>query len=198
MIKKKSDYGYEYLLVFGIIIVGAIMLNKESPSPNQTQPTTPIPSITIPRITASLSIFTVDRENAQFVFTLQLSNQEVNEITVHVVVYGKNDMFSPPRRSAWPFAGILFRQAGTHRGALSSSSISRNWSSRPENTKGMKLVLKPNGTESLEGALPINETCQHDAWRGKPLDPRSMYNEVFFWVFSQNGQLIYEKKYDVN
>ena len=193
MSKKKFGCGCLLLLVLGIIIVGVIMSKRESASAGEAHPTASAP----PEITAGLSKFTVDRANAQFVFTLEVNNQESSENTVHVVVYGKNDMFSPPRRSAWPFAGLLFHQAGTRRGALSSSDISRNWSSRPDDTKGMKVVLKPNGSESLEGALPINETCQHDAWRGKPLDPRSMYNEVFLWVFSQNGQLILEKKYDV-
>jgi len=195
--KKKSGCGFVLLLVIGIIIVGAIISNKQSPSSGRPQPTTPAPAKPVPKITASLSKFTVDRENAQFVFTLQLTNAEPKEHTVHVVVYGKNDMFSPPRRSAWPFAGLLFRQAGTRRGALSSSDISRNWQSRPDNTKGMKFVLKPNGADSFEGALPINQTCQHEAWRGKPLDPRSMYNEISLWIYSQAGQLIFEKKYDV-
>jgi len=148
-------------------------------------------------VSASLSGLKVDPELAQFVFTLKLKNEQPKEKTVYVVIYGTNDMFSPPRRGAWPFGGLLFRQAETRRGRLSPSDLSRDWSSRPENTKGMKLVLKARGSESLEGALPINSTCQHDAWRGKPLDPRSTYNEVYLWVFSKDGDLIFNKKYDV-
>ncbi|KKL71042.1 hypothetical protein LCGC14_2098880 [marine sediment metagenome] len=189
-----------YLLVgllVGLFALGMLIDWCESAPTGSPQPADPVPSAAVSKITAGLSKFTVDRANAQFVFTLEVSNQESREKTVHVVVYGKNDMFSPPRRSAWPFAGLLFRQAGTRRGALSSSDISRNWGSRPSNTRGAKMVLGPNASESLEGALPINDTCQQDAWRGKRLDPRSMYNEVFLWVFSHNGQLIFEREYDV-
>lgn len=185
------------LLVFIclLILAGGSTDSGGKKSSSSSLPKTP--SQPAPKISADLSNFTVDRANAQFVFTLQIKNQEPKENTVHVVVYGKNDMFSPPRRNAWPNAGLLFRQAGTRRGSLSSSAISRNWNSRPENTKGTKIVLKANGTDSLEGALPINQTCQHEAWRGKSLNPRSMYNEVYLWVFSKNGKLISEKKYDV-
>lgn len=208
--KKTGCLGYisAGFLIFIILgVIGSLMdygSNKSTtPSSSKSAVSSQLkskpatPPETSPKIKANLSKFTVDRSNAQFVFTLQVSNPESQENNVYVVVYGKNDMFSPPRRSAWPFAGLLFRQAGTRRGALSSSDISRNWDSRPENTKGMKIVLRPNASKSLEGALLINETCYHEAWRGKPLDPRSMYNKVYLWVFSQNGQLIFEKKYVV-
>ena|GEM_PF-4808012 len=181
-----------FKLVFGLILAFIVlMVITATEEPAQDSRSQRL------MISASLSNFKVDREWAQFVFTLELRNEQPQENTVHVVVYGKNDMFSPPRRSAWPFPGLLFRQAGTRRGALSSSDISRNWNTRPEDTKGMKSVLKPSGSESLEGALPINETCLHETWRGKPLDPRSMYNEVYLWVFSKDGSLIFEKEYDV-
>ncbi|MCK4629487.1 MAG: hypothetical protein KAT56_10820, partial [Sedimentisphaerales bacterium] len=134
MSKKKSGCGSLVLLVLGIIVVVAIMMSKqESPRTSSPQPTAPAPTKPVPKITAGLSKFTVDRANAQFVFTLEVSNQESKENAIRVVVYGRNDMFSPPRRSAWPAAGLLFHQAGTRRGALSSSDVSRNWSSRPDN-----------------------------------------------------------------
>jgi len=205
VLKKKTGclgyIGAGLLIIIIIGVIGSLMNDKSNKStslPSSKPSSAPsTPTETAPAIKADLSKFIVDHSNAQFVFTLQVSNHESQENTVYVVVYGKNDMFSPPRRSAWPFAGLLFRQAGTRRGSLSSSDISRNWDSRPDNTKGMKIVLKPNASESIEGALPINETCQLEAWRGKPLDPRSMYNEVSLWVFSQNGQLVFQKKYDV-
>lgn len=202
--KKTGCLGYigAGLLILVIIgVLGSFLNNdsRKSTSSGSSKPsaTPSIPTKTAPTIKADLSNFIVDHSSAQFVFTLRVSNHESRDNTVYVVVYGKNDMFSPPRRSAWPFAGLLFHQAGTRRGALSPSAISRNWGSRPENTKGMKIVLKPDSSESIEGALPINEICQLEAWRGQPLDPRSMYNEVNLWVFSQNGQLVFNKQYAV-
>lgn len=187
--KKSSCGGYLGLLVLlGIVVIAFMVMSRDEPS--TTAP--------VPKISASLSDFTVDRANDQFVFTLRVKNQEPKSNSVYVVVYGKNDMFSPPRRSAWPFAGLLFRQAGTRRGALSPSDISRDWSSRSDNTKGMKVSLDPGGAESLEGALPINETCQQEAWRGKPLDPRSIYNEVHLWVFSTDGELVSKREYSID
>ncbi|MCP4593675.1 MAG: hypothetical protein GY842_23310 [bacterium] len=188
MFKKFFKLIFGLILAFiALMVVVAIIVASKVPSSSDERPT----------ISASLSGFKVDRELAQFVFTLKLENEQPKENTVYVVVYGKNDMFSPPRRSAWPFAGFLFRQAGTRRGALSPSDLSRNWHSKSKNTKGMELVLRPSGSESLEGALPLNETCEHEAWRGKRLDPRSMYNEVYLWVFSKGGDLIFEKRHDV-
>jgi hypothetical protein len=199
--KKTGCLGYIVGGISILIILGVIGSLKSDcsnkPIPKATPPKPAKPAETTPKIKADLTKFFVDRSNAQFVFVLKISNQESQENTVYAVVYGKNDSYSPPRRGAWLFGGLLFHQAGTRRGSLSSSDISRNWDSRPENTKGMKIVLKPNGSKSLEGALPITEISLHEAWRGKPLDPRSMYDEVYLWVFSQNGKLIFEKKYEV-
>lgn len=195
MSKSKSGRGWIVLFLLGILGIGGILVVGSITSPLQAP--APAPSKPAPKITAALSKFTVDRANAQFGFTLVVTNQEPKQKTVRVVVYAKNDMFSPPRRSAWPFAGLLFRQAGTGRGSLSPSAVSRDWSSRPDNTMGMRVVLESNGSEVLKGVLPINKTSQLAAWRGQSLDPRSMYNEAYVWVFSEDGQLIFSKNYDV-
>lgn len=161
----------------------------------------PKPPEPIPKVVAELSKFTIDRaglgEGGDFVFTVHLTNQDSKENTVYAVVYGKNDMFSPPRREAWPAGGILFRLAGTSRGALSPSDITRNWNSDSDSdlVEQFKEIagdvrLKPGESDSFEGALPINETSLHEAWKGQRLDPRSMFNEVYLWVFSDDGRLI--------
>lgn len=156
-----------------------------------------------PEITAELSNLMIEvlsrlgvEAKSQF-FDLTLGNLSSKEITVYVVIYAKNDRFSPPRRSAWPFAGILFHQAGTSRGTLSYHDIMRNWDSRPDNSKGCKVTIAANKNEKLEGALPINDICQHEAWRGKAIDSRANYEEWNIWVFSERGKLLLEKTYEV-
>jgi len=149
------------------------------------------------KINSKLTNFTVDNANSQFVFTLQVENKNSQQDTVFVVVYGKNDNFIPPRRSAWPAAGLLFKQAGTARGNLSASDISDNWNSRPEITKGFKMILKSNSKKSIEGAFPINRFSQLQAWQGEVLNPNSMYDEIHLWIFSQNGELISNKGYNI-
>ena len=177
-----------------VLLVGCFVLvvGSGDPAPDAAKS---LPSA--PRVAASLDDFTVDRGNSQFIFTLKMTNEEAKENTVYVAVYGKNDMFSPPRRNAWPLDSPFFRQAGTNRGMLSAAAVSRDWDSRPESTKGAKFRLKANESESLEGALPINQTSPFEAWRGQRLDPRAIYNEVYLWVFSEDGRLIVERKYNV-
>jgi len=154
-----------------------------------------------PEITVELSNLVVEIDSdfgtKTQLFDLTLMNLSSKDITVYVVIYAKNDRFSPPRRSAWPFAGILFHQAGTGRGNLSYHDIMRNWNSRPDNSKGYKLRIPANKTEKIEGALPINKTCQHEAWRGKPIDSRANYEEWNIWVFSERGKLVLKKTYEV-
>ena len=178
---------------FLLIIVGLIWFVIDY---FDSAPFTPAP-LPDTKITAELSDFTTDRENAQFVFTLQASNGESNGATIYAVVYGQNGTISPPRRNAWPFAGLLFARTGSGRGRLSPLDISEDWNSRPDNTKGMKIVMQPNGSKSLEGALPINETSNHEAWLGEPINPRVMYNDVSLWIFTEHGRLILEKSYSI-
>jgi len=146
-------------------------------------------------IEAELSSFNIDHEFASFVFTLVITNSGDQETTVYAVVYGKNDSYIPPRRNAWPYGGVLFNQAGTDRGRLSASDISRDWSSKPEEAKGAKIKVQPGVSDTLEGALPINETSPHRAWRGHRLNPFTMYNEVSLWIFSEGGKLLLERNY---
>jgi hypothetical protein len=150
-----------------------------------------------PQIEAELTSFSIDQEFAQFVFTLGIANSGDQEATVYAVVYGKNESYVPPRRNAWPFPGVLFNLAGTNRGQLSSYDIRKDWDSRPEDSKGMKISVKPSISDTLVGALPINETSPHGAWQGQRLDPNSMYNEVSLWIFSEAGELLLEKDYSL-
>jgi len=152
-----------------------------------------------PNIMAALSDFKIDSPlpgMRDFVFKVSVHNQDTKQNVVYVVVYGKNDMFSPPRRSAWPLAGDLFRQAGTRRGSLSPADITKDFASRSD-AKGMKFVLKPNERSSCEAAFPINKTSQLEAWRGQHLDPRSIFNEIYLWLFSSDGQLVFQKQYNI-
>jgi hypothetical protein len=170
-------------------------------STDSTNPTNSKPSTNeeiSPNIQSELTNFTVDKANSQFVFTLKAENIESKNEIIYVVVYGKNDNFSPPRRGAWPMAGLLFQQAGTSRGNISTSDISNNWNSRPEITKGFKMNLKSNSKKSIEGALPINKISQKKAWQGELLNPNSIYNEIHLWIFSQDGKLISKQEYNVN
>jgi hypothetical protein len=188
----------------GVTIVIALFVvigvsNKDST--DSTNPTNSKPSTNeeiSPNIQSELTNFTVDKANSQFVFTLKAENIESKNEIIYVVVYGKNDNFSPPRRGAWPMGGLLFQQAGTSRGDISTSDISNNWNSRPEITKGFKMNLKSNSKKSIEGALPINKISQKKAWQGELLNPNSIYNEMHLWIFSQDGKLISKQEYNVN
>ena len=152
---------------------------------------------TSPSITASLSDFKVDRPNAEFLFTLKVTNPDATEKTVFAIVYGVNDLVSPPRRSAWPMPGCVFSEPGTERGAISASSISRSWQERTDYGKGVKVPLKAGGSDTIEGVLPIESTSPHGAWKGQRINPNAMYNEITLWVFSDSGQLIFEKEYTI-
>ena len=131
-------------------------------------------------------------------FDIEVSNLVQSPKTVYIVVYATNDRFSPPRRGAWPVGGLLFYQAGTQRANLSHYDISRNWESRPEETKGFKVVLPAGGRHKIECALPINNVCQHEAWRGQRIDPRANYEDWTVWVFSGDGKLLINKNYKVS
>ena len=144
--------------------------------------------------TASLSNIQITGNEVWFdVIVKNTSNQKA---TVYVVVYAKNDRVSPPRRMAWPSPGGLFSEAGTRRGQLSPSDISKNWNSRPKFDKGAKVTLLPGKSETIPAVLPLNRYSQLPAWRGKRFESSSMYNEWYVWVFSETGQLIYERRYE--
>lgn len=201
MIVKKTRLGASGMGCFVsiiIVIIISIIVIFISKSPTSSQASKTKRTKKEPKISASLSEFKVDRKNQQFIFKLKIKNIESSKKIFYAVVYGKNDMFSPPRRSAWPAAGLLFNQAGTRRGNLSSYDISKNWVSKPEITKGVKIILKSKQEEIIEGALPINNTSQIEAWKGQPLDPRSIYNEINLWIFSDNGNCILKKEYKIN
>jgi hypothetical protein len=140
MIVKKPRLGasgmgcFVSIIIIVIIISIIVIFMYKSPTSSQASKTKKIKEE--PKISASLSKFEVDRKNQQFIFKLKIKNIESSKKIFYAVVYGKNDMFSPPRRSAWPAAGLLFNQAGTRRGNLSSYDISKNWASKPEITKG--------------------------------------------------------------
>ncbi len=183
------------LLSFGArtyVFLGAIVVSTFFALPKE------LAAQTASNITASLSDFKIDRPNAEYLFTLKVNNPESVDKTVYAVVYGVNDLASPPRRSAWPMPGFIFSESGTERGALSSSSISRNWKTRTDYGKGVKVPLKAGGSDVIEGVLPIESTSPHGAWRGQRINPNAMYNEIYLWVFSDSGQLIFEKKYEIN
>jgi len=129
-------------------------------------------------------------------FDVIVKNTSNHKATVYVVVYAKNDSFSPPRRSAWPSPGLLFSEAGTRRGQLSPSDISKNWNSRSKLAKGAKVTLLPGKSETIPAVLPLNRDSMLPAWRGKRFEPGSMYNRWHIWVFSESGKLIYNRKYE--
>jgi len=195
IIKNKSRHTVSLLglLLFLILAVGSIDTDSGTSSTSTKQKPA--------EITAELSNLVIEIDSdfgiKTQLFDVTLRNLSSKEITVYVVIYAKNDRFSPPRRSAWPFAGILFHQAGTGRGNLSYHDIMRNWNSRPDNSKGYKVTIAANKNETLEGALPINKTCQQEAWRGKPIDSRANYEEWNIWVFSERGKLLFKKTYEV-
>lgn len=161
------------------------------------------PESKAPQVEAALSNFKADRSTNEFIFQVQVKNLEPRENTVYVVVYGKKDNISPPRRAAWPAGGVLFRLARTDRGLLSPSDISRSWGKEvgkdtSELSKGAKVVLAPNGSDSLEGVLPANKVSTLNAWKGQQLDMRSpLFDDVRVWVFSEDGKLVFEKKHNI-
>lgn len=127
-------------------------------------------------------------------FRLKVRNTGTDDATVYAVIYAKNDRFSPPRRTAWPFPGILFREAGTDRGSLSPYDISKNWDTRPENSKGFKGGAAAGRTRSKDCAVPLNEHSMQGAWKNMRLDPRSVYDQWYVWLFAEDGSLIFEKE----
>jgi len=127
-------------------------------------------------------------------FRLKISNTGTEDATVYVVIYAKNDRFTPPRRTAWPFPGILFRLAGGDRGSLSPYDISKNWETRPENSKGFKGGAVAGRTRSKDCAVPLNERSMQGAWKNMRLDPRSVYDQWYVWLFAEDGSLIFEKE----
>jgi len=149
-------------------------------------------------VTASLSNSRVGADAAgvrSHFFDVEVNNKAEHETTVYVVIYAKNDTVIPPRRTAWPMPGFLFRGVNTSRGQLTPSDITRTWHSRDEFSRGWKVSLPSGGAEKMTGALPLNESSEHEAWRGQPLDPRATYIDWQVWVFSQNGRLAYQRSY---
>ncbi|MBN2456138.1 MAG: hypothetical protein JXB29_06340 [Sedimentisphaerales bacterium] len=211
IIKNKSRHAASLLglLLFLILAVGSIddgtptsnTSTKQKPK-RETEATPDTEKISSrPKINAELSNLVIEIDSdfgikTQF-FDLTIRNLSSKDITLYVVVYAKNDRFSPPRRGAWPMGGVLFYEAGTGRGNLSYHDIMRNWNSKPDNSKGCKVTIPVDKNEKLEGALPINKISQHEAWRGKPIDPRANYEKWNIWVFSERGELLFKKTYEV-
>jgi len=201
---RKSSGGSWIFFAFSLVVLGVAFYlskgqlpwdRKAAPPP----PPAPEPAVApAPKLWASLSRFTVNKTRGRFTFKVELENNQPAERTVYAVVYGNNDAMTPPRRSAWPDPDPLFVQAGTQRGLLSPADISKDWEARPENTKGMKVALKPNRSESINGWLPMDETCPHKPWEGKPLDPERNYNEISLWVFSDTGGLVSSNTFMLN
>jgi len=144
--------------------------------------------------TASLS--NIQITGNEIWFDVIVKNTSNHKATVYVVVYAKNDRVSPPRRMAWPSPGGLFSEAGTRRGQLSPSDISKNWNSRSEFSKGAKVTLLPGKSETIPAVLPLNRYSTLSAWRGKRFELGSMFNEWHCWVFSETGKLVYKRKYE--
>ena len=144
-----------------------------------------------------LGDFLILPETNDFGFTVTISNKSPTPKSVHAFVYGKNDTSSPPRRAAWPFGGLLFREAGSGRGALSEYGVRKNWATRHPDSKGARIDVPSGGNVSLPGVLPMNETCHHEAWRGQPIDPSVQFREVHVWLVSEEGELIFSRKWTI-
>ena len=152
MSKKVSGCGCLLVVVVGIVIGAVVMISRQdttAPQVSQNQDAT---------ISAELSDF---KSNDDFTFSLTVRNLSSEQRTVYAVVYGEEMRVSPPRRNAWPFS-VYFTPDRSSRGTLSSSAISRNWSSRDEQAKGARIELQPNSEQVLEGALGLGSTSPHD------------------------------------
>ena len=150
-----------------------------------------------PAVKVTLDKFTLDRGAGLYWCDVALENRGRKAATVHVVVYAKNDGFVPPRRGAWPMPGLLFGQAKTRRADLSHHDVSRDWASRPAESKGWRVEVRPGGVETTRAALAFNQVCQHEAWRGRLMDGRAVYREWQVWVFSAAGKLVEQRTYKV-
>ena len=49
----------------------------------------------------------------------------------------------------------------------------------------------------MDGILPINKTSLHAAWRGQAINPNALYEEWSLWIFSADGELLFDEKTEV-
>jgi hypothetical protein len=131
----------------------------------------------IPNVVAELSGFTLDRANDSYIFTIRVTNQGSTDILAYPIVYGKKksgDFW------AWPVGA----EGCVDRPNLTPADYSRHWEKTLEADKiiGGEFRLEAGKSQSMEGAL---------------LSPQDTVSDVYLWVFSQEGKLIFEKHYDV-
>lgn len=139
---------------------------------------------TTPEIKAELSKFGTGWGG--LFFTLSIRNLTPNKKTVVAYVYGKNEDITPPLYRVYGIIPVTGH-------AVSPREISESWNVRKEFQRGAEIVLKPYGTDSFEAELGLNSVAPN----GKKYPPNSGYNVLSLWIFSEPGQLIYEKTYRV-
>jgi hypothetical protein len=192
MKSKTGQHGWGWI-IFGLLAI-AFFIYKSNDS--EMHKATPYSDRQEPMVTATISDLKQPNRDELW-FTLNITNRYTTEKTVYAVVYGKNDSISPPQREAWPFAGLLFSMTGnSDRGTLYASDIKKLIKEKTDLyfLESAKLVLAPNSLTPINGALPIPDVSPHNDWKGQHIEQR-VFDELTLWIFSLEGEQIFEVRY---
>jgi len=160
------------LIVLVAIGIGILARPKQKATPS-SPPTLPSATPIKPGpVRAELS--KLRYTSGGFRFALSVTNTEAKATPVFAVVYGRN-IAPEGKHGEWGW-GL----GDDGKNELSPAFVSRNWKDGHPYARFTPVLNDPESTEGSFG------------W-----DPRSVYSEVVVWLFTPDGEPVFEKKYDV-
>lgn len=167
--------------------------------------TSPAPLVSAPDGTrlsfkASISRVETNWRDGQQTFVLTLTNTGEALVTVHAIIYGRNEDIQPPRRAiSPPTASDWFALAESTDGQLGPQDIEKHWKDNGFiGARGSKMkvswdvTVPPGATKTIDASHQLDEISPFPASKGKRLT-RLGFTEYRIWLFSSDGRFFLEQ-----